>query len=188
MQGLTSGQDEWWSLLAIDFSSAHTEQLLCTAGAEIESADWGWVALWAALGDRTVGWRERRDWTSALHSICRYTVQSLYSVHVVSVYRTVRATLLRSHPSCDSFAASTLCDRPVASCRAPELAQTGRVPSAGRSVSAHARGPRGDRVLLHKGLIEHELACVSIVTLNPTRSFYRELFWDPVTSHTPRGR
>ena len=82
MQGLTSGQDEWWSLLAIDFSSAYTEQLLCTAGAEIEFADWGWVALWAALRDWTVGWRERRGWTSALHSICRYTVQS--RVHVVS--------------------------------------------------------------------------------------------------------
>ena len=117
MQGLTSGQDEWWSLLAIDFSSAYTEQLLCTAGAEIEFADWGWVALWAALRDWTVGWRERRGWTSALHSICRYTVQSQCAC--CFVYRTVHATLLRSHPSCDSFAARTLCDL----ARAAELAQ-----------------------------------------------------------------
>ena len=66
--------------------------------------------------------RETRLWTSALHSICRFSSVLRHSTVTCAccfVYRTVHATLLRSHPSCDSFAARTLCDL----ARAAELAQ-----------------------------------------------------------------
>ena len=115
MQGLTSGQDEWWSLLAIDFSSAYTEQLLCTAGAEIEFADWGWVALWAALRDWTVGWRERRG---CGHPLCIPSVGTQYS-HVCMLFRVQDCT---RHATAFSSVLRLLCCedvvRPGASCRA----------------------------------------------------------------------
>lgn len=55
------------------------------------------------------------DIRSAFH----LSVHSTVTCACCFVYRTVHATLLRSHPSCDSFAARTLCDL----ARAAELAQ-----------------------------------------------------------------